>query len=261
MIIHQPHNSAGGYSYNTVIYDGIEYYPHFHRGFEIIYVFSGRIDAVIGGRAMTLKPGDMAICLSNEVHEYKTVGRSHCWITVFSRDFVPEFDRQIKGMVGKDSLVRCDAEILAFLKEKFLKEDTKDHHLISACLHLICGQYLKNTELVPRDGKEFSRIDRIADFITENYKKPISLAETAAALGYDHCYFSKLFKSIFRVGFCDYVNTVRFNAAAKELTNTSRPITEIALDCGFQSIRSFNDIFKKKAGMTPAQYRNRSQSI
>ena len=41
MILHQPHNSAGGYAYNTVIYRNIDYDPHFHTNFEVIYLFSG----------------------------------------------------------------------------------------------------------------------------------------------------------------------------------------------------------------------------
>ena len=95
MTIHQPHNSAGGYAYNTVIYDNIHYDPHFHTNFEVIYVFEGRIDAVIGTRPLQLCAGDMALCLSNEIHEYKTVGNSRCWITVFSKNFVPEFQRAV----------------------------------------------------------------------------------------------------------------------------------------------------------------------
>lgn len=256
MIIHQPHNSAGGYAYNTVLYDNIEYEPHFHRNFEIIYVFSGRIDAVIGGKPLTLTAGDMALCLSNEIHEYKTMGSSRSWVTVFSKNFVPEFDRKTKGKTADRSLVVLSQSVKTFLKEQFLKEDTKDFYLISACLSLICGEFLKCAQISEKQGKEFSLINDVTDYMNENYKKPLRLADVAEALGYERCYFSKLFKNIFGVGFNDYLTTLRVGAAAKELTHTARLITDIAFDSGFQSVRSFNDIFKKRTGMTPMQYRN-----
>ncbi|MEE0927859.1 MAG: AraC family transcriptional regulator [Acutalibacteraceae bacterium] len=259
MTIHQPHNSAGGYAYNTVIYDNIHYDPHFHTNFEVIYVFEGRIDAVIGTRPLQLCAGDMALCLSNEIHEYKTVGNSRCWITVFSKNFVPEFQRAVQGKRADRSSLVCSDAIMNFLKENFFKEDTKDHFLISACLNLICGEHLRNARFESKAGKEFSKINQITDYMTENFKNPITLGDAADALGYERCYFSKMFKSIFGVGFNDYLSTLRFWAATDELTNTSRSITDIALDSGFQSVRSFNDVFKKKAGITPLEYRSKTR--
>lgn len=260
MIIHQPHNSAGGYAYNTVIYEDIDYYPHFHTNFEVIYVFSGRVDAVIGGKEVSLLEGDMALCLSNEIHEYKTVENSLCWVTVFSRDFVPEFERRVRGKAAEDSRVFCSDEVMSFLKTAFLKSDTADHFLISSCLGLICGEFLKTARLFDKSGKEFSRTNEIADFMTENFKTPLTLGQAADALGYERCYFSKLFKNAFGVGFGDYLATLRFNEAARLLTHTSSAITTVALDSGFGSVRSFNEIFKKKAGMTPLEYRGKTQS-
>lgn len=260
MILHQPHNSAGGYAYNTVIYRNIDYDPHFHTNFEVIYLFSGRVDAVIGGRPLTLTEGDMAICLSNEIHEYKTVGESHCWVTVFSGNFVPEFERRVRGKRAENSRVYCSEVAMSFLKEGFLKEDTEDHFLISSGLSLICGEFLKKATLVKRESKEDSKINEITDYLSENFKTPITLSDTASALGYERCYFSKMFKGIFGVGFCDYINTLRFGAAARELTHTSKSITEIALDSGFQSVRSFNEVFRKKSGTSPQKYRNITRS-
>ena len=260
MIIHQPHNSAGGYAYNTVLYENIDYDPHFHTNFEVIYVFEGQVDAVIGGNKASLLAGDMALCLSNEIHEYKTVGSSLCWVTVFSGDFVPEFERRVKGKRVTDSRVFCTEPTKEFLKQIFLKEDTEDHFLISACLNLICGEFLKKATLQVKEGKEYSKINEITDYLSENFKNALTLTDAAAALGYERCYFSKMFKGVFGVGFCDYINTLRFGAAARELTHTSKSITDVALDSGFQSVRSFNEVFRKKSGMTPQKYRSITQS-
>ena len=55
--------------------------------------------------------------------------------------------------------------------------------------------------------------------------------------------------------FVDYLNACRCSAATDALRDTDHTITAIALDSGFQSVRTFNDVFLKSMGMSPAQYR------
>ena len=57
------------------------------------------------------------------------------------------------------------------------------------------------------------------------------------------------------MSFNDYVNTYRFNTASEMLITTDASITEIAYESGFQSIRSFNNTFKKLSGLSPSEYR------
>ena len=45
----------------------------------------------------------------------------------------------------------------------------------------------------------------------------------------------------------------------KLLENTDGDITDIALGSGFQSVRNFNDYFKKSLNMTPSEYRKASR--
>ena len=58
------------------------------------------------------------------------------------------------------------------------------------------------------------------------------------------------------MNFTDYINVYRFNAACAMLTETDMSMTDIAYESGFQSIRSFNSIFKKLSGVTPREYRS-----
>ena len=49
---------------------------------------------------------------------------------------------------------------------------------------------------------------------------------------------------------------MRINRACKLLGEDSLNITEIANECGFSTIRTFNRVFLKTVGMTPKAYRN-----
>jgi transcriptional regulator GlxA family with amidase domain len=53
--------------------------------------------------------------------------------------------------------------------------------------------------------------------------------------------------------FSRYVNLFRVDAATELLQHTDLPITEIALQSGFQSIRNFNRVFLEITGKTPSR--------
>jgi AraC-like DNA-binding protein len=60
------------------------------------------------------------------------------------------------------------------------------------------------------------------------------------------------------LSFYEYVNCYRVSEAKALLSDASRKdhkIASIAYDAGFNSLSSFNDVFKKMTGQTPSQYR------
>lgn len=256
MYFHQKRNSSGKCKYEAfVFHDFSMTSPHFHRNYEVIYVFSGSMELTVDGRKTILEAGDFALCLANEVHSYETIGPSQCWFANFDPSYVPEFNNAVQGKAAADNRFRCDSSLLPYLTENLLFHGTPDPYRLSAALYMICGEYLHSVTLIERDHSEYALMNDIVDYIAENYHNKLILKDVAHALGYDYFYFSKLFNQTFGVSFSEYLSTFRFNKALKTLRSTDLPISTIALDSGFQSVRSFNDIFLKKVGIPPAQYR------
>jgi len=252
---HQPHNSMGNHTYNVYFYNSIDYNPHFHKNYEIIYVLYGKVMCTINGKTKILTDGDFAFCLSNEIHSIKSQSASKVWIGVFSEDFIHEFGKFQKGKTGEDFSFRCPESLMSYLNENFLKEKLDNVFVIKACLYAVCDEYLKQNKLVEAKDKQSILMNDIVDYVENNYKKQISLNQLADSLGYEYCYFSKLFNKLFSMSFNSYINTYRFNAASEMLINTDMPVTEIAYESGFQSIRSFNNTFKNLSGRSPSDFR------
>lgn len=57
------------------------------------------------------------------------------------------------------------------------------------------------------------------------------------------------------------INRFRMDFAAKELSMSDRPIIDIFLDCGFESLSHFYRLFREWHGMSPKQYRIKSRSV
>ena len=58
-----------------------------------------------------------------------------------------------------------------------------------------------------------------------------------------------------RIGFCEYIQSMRVRFACDMLMETDRRISEISETAGFGTIRSFNRSFRESTGMTPLDYR------
>ncbi len=254
-IFHQPHNSMGNHSYNVNIYSKTNYDPHFHKNYEIIYVISGKAVCTINNKTKIIEEGDFAFCLSNEIHSIKGIDENKIWIGVFSEDFIHEFKKYQKGKTGVDFSFKCPESLMNYLKENLIKEELSDVFVIKSCLYALCSEYLRQIPLTEKKDKQAAIMSDVVDYVERNYKRTVSLSSLAEELGYEYCYFSKIFNRMFSMSFNDYLNTYRFNEACAMLTNTDMPITEVSYESGFQSIRSFNNTFKRLAGVSPSEYR------
>ena len=258
---HQLQNSVGNHTYNVYIYDEVNYDHHFHKNYEIVYVISGKALYSVNGKAKTLEEGEFAFCLSNEIHSINSIGESKIWIGVFSGDFIQEFAKHQKGQRGVDFSFRCPEGLMQFLSENLIKTELTDVFLIKSCLYALCSEYLKQIPLEENNGSKASIMGAVVEYVEKNYKKPISLATLAESLGYEYCYFSKIFNRLFSMRFNDYLNIYRFNEACAMLTESNMSITEISYESGFQSVRSFNNTFKQLSGVSPRTWRSQSSAL
>ena len=85
--------------------------------------------------------------------------------------------------------------------------------------------------------------------------KNISLKAIARDFGYEYHYFSRLLSREYGISFKQLINNYRVESAVHLLESGEYSITEIAAKSGFQSIRSFNHVFKKHMGCAPKEYK------
>lgn len=259
MLYHQPHNSVSNYAYNAYFYNNIAYQPHFHKNFELVYVVSGQVRCTAGDRVALLNPGEFALFLANEVHSLSGQGNSRCWIGVFSGDHVHTFEKQVRGKVGDTFVFTCPPATNAFLQSHLITQEQPPLYLRKACLYAVCHEFCARVPLHPQTDKSGLLMQAITDYIGENYNKKITLAHLAEKLGYNYHYLSRNFARIFSVSFTDFLNAYRLENALAMLNETDKDITRIAMESGFQSIRSFNHCFKTCIGVSPSQYRAQNQ--
>ena len=100
-----------------------------------------------------------------------------------------------------------------------------------------------------------SILTKCSEYIRAHYAEPTLLAEAAGYCGFSKYYFAHYFKEITGLTFYEYLTGYRMQMAVAALQNSETGISEIALNCGFSNVRSFNRVFKAAFGTTPSKYR------
>ncbi len=103
------------------------------------------------------------------------------------------------------------------------------------------------------------RVLKVKNYISKNYMDEIRLATLADIAGMSPSAFSRFFKLHTGRNLSDYIIDMRLGYASRMLVDTSKSISEICFNSGFNNLSNFNRIFKKKKNCSPTEFRENYQ--
>ena len=112
-------------------------------------------------------------------------------------------------------------------------------------------------EIVGYEPRGDSNIERAANYFRKAVESgiKITVGEAAEKLGYSKCHFTRKFSGQVGCSPHEYILQLRMECAKNLLINTSRPVGEIALDCGFFDTSHMSNCFKKREDISPKMFR------
>ncbi|MEF2964828.1 AraC family transcriptional regulator [Paenibacillus sp. M1] len=245
----------------------MSFYPHFHAEVELVYVESGSIIVGVNEEKRQLKQGDMAICGSNDIHYFESKGLSSTVIiTIFHPDLVgksatwpAEFRFQSPFVsAGRPELEPIHPLLRRIWQEKSEAKPGYPLFVQSGLLEL-CGLLQRHLPVrSPENGSgsrtasKKVRIQQILSYIEEHSHEDLSVDEMSERFRMEPSYFCRTFKKAIGMNFKTYLNTIRVLNATRKLENSEASITDIALECGFGSVRTFNRVYKELQGYPPS---------
>jgi AraC-type DNA-binding domain-containing proteins len=252
--------------------ENLNFMPHLHAQLELLYVENGEIENTINGCKQLLKSGDLSVTFPNSVHSYHTpTGQinTHCIIAIINLDLAGGFINTLlkhhpqNPFVTRDQLHKDVPYAINTLIEEY--DFSTDHPVCSpvckAYTQVIISRLLQKMKLIANtDANYFDIIYKVICFINENYMQPLSLDNLSGALGVGKYHLSRIFSDKIKVGFSDYINDIRVCQARNMLSGTNKSITQIAFDCGFQSVRTFNRVFQKVYNVPPRALRKAQET-
>ena len=246
----------------------IQYLSHFHTEIELVLVKSGAVEVTCQGNTFRADKGDICIFMPGEIHSFSSPEDNHLYIIkLYCRNNAEKTDfsslRISCNPIGKSSpkynALTRKIELLA--AEMTKKAPGYAFAASSAAADIIAFilRELSPVSIKPDEHKrhlsEVALLDSVNGLIESRYFENIELEDAAKYCSLSKYYFAHLFKSTAGTTFCEYLTLYRLERAVPLLTDTSKKISEIAMDCGFSNIRSFNRAFRRIYKKSPGEYR------
>jgi AraC-like DNA-binding protein len=229
-----------------------------------VYVTDGNIELGVGQELYHMDEGDFAIVFPNVIHHYQVFGEKENKVIYLYLDptLFPSYYKALQIYSPKNPVVkkeRVHPDVVNAIK--YLAEITeKNSMLILAYVQIILAHVFTEMQMIDKStvGSD-DLIYNAVEYVAKNFREKISLEKMAYDLCVSKYVLSRMFAKTFHCNFSKYVNGVRLNYAVAALENTMDSITNICLDCGFESQRTFNRVFKDRYKITPREYRKRME--
>lgn len=101
------------------------------------------------------------------------------------------------------------------------------------------------------------RLERAAKYISENINRHVDFRELARLVSMSYTQFYEKFRARYKSSPMDYQVLLKVNRAKSMLESGRYRVKEIAYFLGYSDERSFQQIFKKRTGCSPAAFKRR----
>lgn len=95
----------------------------------------------------------------------------------------------------------------------------------------------------------------VVDHMQANYFEQMGVDELARMAELSTAQFERRMKRVFQISAAQFISKTRIDAALQALTQTSTPLGQIAVDCGWYDHAAFSRQFKQVTGLTPSEVR------
>ena len=255
------------------IYTASEIAWHWHKEIEIVVLYEGSVSLETAKESIILKKGDGVFINSEELHYFKKLGDEKCVLIsyVFDKSLVigdkgSIIERKyIEPLVQNKtlSLFKISETLSRKLEEVFFEYEDKKfgveinirNILSSVLLEIIIENREKLIEKKTYKNLDNQRIKGMLDFIQKNYSNELTLKEIGEAVFIGERETLRCFARTIGISPIEYLKKYRVKVAANLLTTTDLPVTEICIQCGFNSPSYFSKSFQKIFNVTPREYR------
>ncbi|AZP04572.1 AraC family transcriptional regulator [Jeotgalibaca ciconiae] len=235
--------------------------PHLHSEIEVLVVTKGSITIINEGEMRQIHKGQTAIIFPNSIHEYVKQSSGEMVMYIVNTQIVPEFHAIFSNKLPVDFVIdtqKIETQ-LTEINQYFLGfRQTKAEMLSRAYLHLFFALLLNNLPLHSRPKTQApSTVVQVIRYVSEHFTEPLDLQSVASEVGCSVYTVSRIFSHKIKIGFRNYLNQMRVDYSRRLLRETDLKIVDIALECGFETLRSFNRAFTRTYNQTPSEYRQR----
>ncbi|PYF77351.1 AraC family transcriptional regulator [Pedobacter nutrimenti] len=260
-----------------------EFYSYFHRHreFQITLIIKGAGTLIVGNYTQLFKPGDIYFIGKDQPHIFRSdhnesdkdfeqqVHAIHIFFdpkdNLSQLMGLPEMEFIRKFLLGIDYALQAPeayTRLLSIFIKKIRNTEGLERLLLFIQLMNYCVTHVRDwkTLSIGLCGSAFTdaegvRMNDVYHYTIDHYSETITLKTIASIACITPHSFCKYFKKHTRKTYLSFLNEIRVNEACKKIVSGDFvSIAEVAYSTGFNSIITFNRVFKKTTSMSPKDY-------
>ena len=249
---------------------------HVHRALELGLALEGSGQVRVGNATFPIGRGSLFFFNANEPHEIYASNQAGIRIAYlqvassFCNEYVSSF-RNLELLQNDLTAYlpwQQHQELVKLMVNALMDYMSPISDLYALkCICSICQLYTKILSYVPyrqmeestylSKSKKMARLNRITEYIDENYAEKITLEELAEKEEISVTYLSHFIKENLSMTFQEYISSVRFERALKLLRGSSMCLTDVSVVCGFSDVKYLTRMLEKHFGMPAVQCREK----
>lgn len=207
----------------------------------------------------------LCMALSPSVpHEEKAADTFKRYLAIFiDKDF---FELQFsvystqspKRYIWKQFQLKQD--IMLYIKKYMSEYENKlpgHENILDALATIITHQIIRNILQINTTATHITErleIGTVIEYMAQHFGEKLSVGKLAKLANMSESHFIRVFKKETELPPMEYLIRLRIDKSKKLLHSRTKMITDIALECGFNSASHYSSCFAKHTGMSPSDY-------
>lgn len=250
--------------------------PHQHDFEELIIGIEGQLEHFIDFENTLLDAPLVSFVTKGKVHRVIPKlknGKCDMWVVRFKSEFIPEITFQLYANYHNHAMLKlpndyCFQRLTTICEiiNGEMQQDNPDlsvvKHLLSALFIMIESERNKTTSnKTTINTTQNTTLQNFLQILEENYQRPLGVEFYAEKLFMSARNLNLICKNILQQTVSEIIETRKLIEAKNQLTHTDKNISEIGFDLGFNEKAYFTNVFKKRTGQTPSEFREEMKKL
>ncbi len=237
-----------------------------HHRHELVIAYSGAGRACVEDRVYDLAPATALLLRPGTFHRYFGFGDAPFTWLLFSFDLGPEAGL-IEGAGVPRQLEIADLEMISEAGRLYTAGERPVSQVFEIALRM--GRLIQAmarrpaltevANLEPHERETCEMLRSLTHFVDQRMDQALRIDDLATHLAVSESNLRKLFRERFGVSLGNYLRRSRLTRSVQLIHRTDLSISEVARLCGFESVFSFSQAFRRAIGMPPSSYRRHLQ--
>lgn len=244
--------------------------PHQHDFEELIIGMKGQLEHFIDFKTTTLDAPFVSFVTKGKVHRVIPKlkdGQCDMWVLRFKSEFIPEITFQLYANYHNHATIKLDEDYcfhrLTTICDIINGEMQQQNPDLGVVRHLLSALFImtesERNKIDPHDGgiqsTQNTTLQSFLQILEENYHRPVGVDFYAEKLFMSARNLNLICKNILQQTVSEIIETRKLIEAKNQLMHTDKHISEIGFDLGYKEKSYFTNVFRKRTGQTPSEFR------